>query len=212
MRSLDESAFLFTISTVACSDYKPMSEKKLLATEARDDDPPSIETERLRLRMFRPSDVDDLAALFADPDVMRYVASGKPVDRVEAEKALASIIAHWARHGFGRWAVEDKATGEFVGYGGLRSLFGTPEVVYHLAKAHWGKGLATELARASLRFGFRVHGFERIVAIAKPKNAASIHVMEKLGMHFEMRTSYYDMEVVQYAITFDEFATFKVPE
>jgi RimJ/RimL family protein N-acetyltransferase len=183
-----------------------MTEKKPLTTETHEENPPHlIETERLRLRMFELSDLDDLAALFADPEVMRYVANGQPVDRAEAEKALASIIAHWERHGFGRWAVEDKATKEFLGYGGLRSLFGKPEVVYHFAKAHWGKGFATELGRASLRFGFNVHQFERIVAIAKPLNAASIHVMEKLGMRFEARTSYYDIEVVQYAITLDEF-------
>ena len=165
----------------------------------------AIETERLRLRMFQASDLDSLAALFADPDVMRYVGNGEPVDRPEAEKALASIVAHWEREGFGRWAIEEKETGEFVGYGGLRSLFGTPEVVYHFAKRHWGKGFATEMARAALQFGFSEKGFTRIVAIAKPGNDASIHVMKKLGMQFEQQTSYYDIEVVQYAITVDEF-------
>ena len=183
-----------------------MSEKKPPGVdETRVYDSHSIETARLRLRMFRPEDLDDLAALFADPEVMRYVAYGKPAGRDEAEKALASVIDHWRRHGFGRWAVEDKQTGEFVGIGGLRSLFDTPEVVYHFARAHWGKGFATELARASLRFGFDEDRFDRIVAIAKPGNAASIHVMEKLGMHFEMQTSYYGIEVVQYAISADEF-------
>ena len=164
-----------------------------------------IETERLRLRMLRDADLDDLAALFADPDVMRYVGTGQPCDRSEAQKALASIVAHWNRHGFGRWAIEDKNTREFVGYGGLRSLFGTPEVVYHFARRHWGKGLATEVARASLNFGFNVKGFDRIVAIAKPANTASIHVMEKIGMHFEKETSYYDIEVIEYAISSQEF-------
>lgn len=169
-----------------------------------------IETERLRLRMLRDSDLDDLAALFADPDVMRYVGTGQPTDRAEAQKALASIIAHWNRHGFGRWAIEDKDTREFVGYGGLRSLFGTPEVVYHFAKRHWGNGFATEMARAALNFGFDVKGFDLIVAIAKPGNAASIHVMEKIGMHFEKRTSYYDIEVIQYAITSEQFSNQKL--
>ena len=164
-----------------------------------------IETDRLRLRMLNLSDLDNLAALFADPEVMRYVGTGQPTDRAEAEKALLSIIAHWQRHGFGRWAIEEKTTREFVGYGGLRSLFGTPEVVYHLARRHWGKGFATEMARASLEFGFNDHRFARIVAIAKPGNAASIHVMKKLGMHFEMETSYYGIEVVQYSITADQF-------
>jgi len=169
-----------------------------------------IETERLRLRMLRDSDLEDLAALFADPDVMRYVGTGQPADSVEAQKALTSIVAHWNRHGFGRWAIEDKNTKEFVGYGGLRSLYGTPEVVYHFARRHWGKGLATEMARASLNFGFNVKGFDRIVAIAKPANTASIHVMEKIGMHFEKQTSYYNIEVVEYAISSEEFKAQKL--
>ena len=182
-----------------------MSQKKPL-TPLSLDAARVIETDRLRLRMFRPEDLNDLAAMLADADVMRYVEDGQPKVRDVAEKALRSIMAHWQRHGFGRWAVEEKTSGEFVGFGGLRSLFGTPEVVYHLAKVQWGKGFATELARASLSYGFDMHRFARVVAIAKPENAASIHVMEKIGMHFEMRTSYYDMEVVQYGITPEEFA------
>ena len=110
--------------------------------------------------MFDPEDLDELARLFRDPLVMKYVGDGQPVSREETERALESIIRHWQTHGFGRWAAVDLQTQEFIGFGGLRSLFGTPEVVYHLASAHWGKGLATELARASLRFGFETHRFE----------------------------------------------------
>ena len=166
---------------------------------------PLIETDRLRLRLFQPQDLDELASMFSDAQVMRYVADGKPAGRDVAQKALTSVIDHWRRHGFGRWAAEDKATRQFVGFGGLRSLFGMPEVVYHLATAYWGKGLATELGRASLRYGFEEHRFEKIVAIAKPENAASIRVMEKLGMHFEMKTSYYDIDVVQYMLAREEY-------
>ncbi len=166
---------------------------------------PDIETERLLLRMFCPEDLDELATLFRDPEVMRYVGEGQPVNRDEADKAVQSIIRHWQTHGFGRWAAVDRETRRFIGFGGLRSLFGTPEVVYHLATAHWGKGLATELARASLRFGFEDRKFERIVAIAKPLNAASIHVMEKLGMSYEKHASYYGIDVVQYGINREEF-------
>ena len=166
---------------------------------------PSIETDRLRLRLFQPRDLDELASMFSDPQVMRYVADGKPAGRDVAEKALTSVIDHWRRHGFGRWAAEDKETRQFVGFGGLRSLFGMPEVVYHFVPAHWGKGLATELGRASLRYGFEEHRFEKIVAIAKPENAASIRVMEKLGMHYEMNSSYYDIDVVQYTLAREEY-------
>ena len=187
-----------------------MQEKK--PHEVTDDEvrsrSPVIETARLRLRVFRHDDLDDLATMFSDPQVMRYVADGKPADREVAHKALTSVIDHWRRHRFGRWAVEDKETHQFLGYGGLRSLLGTPEVVYHFATLHWGKGFATELAHASLRFGFEEHQFERIVAIAKPDNAASIHVMEKLGMQYEMHTSYYDIDVVQYELARENY---KVP-
>ena len=166
---------------------------------------PSIETDRLRLRIICRDDLDDLATLIADPDVVKYVGNGKPAGREEAAKAVESIIVHWQKHGFGRWIAADKTTGAFIGFGGLRSLFGTPEVVYHLTKDNWGKGFATELGRAALRFGFEDRGFDRIVAITKPPNLASIHVMEKLGMQFEKHAQYYDLDVVQYSIARDAF-------
>src|SRR2546425_2880982 len=167
---------------------------------------PAIETERLLLRELHPDDLDDLAALFADPDVVRYVGDGQPAGRDEAERALHSTMRRWEEHGFGRWAALDRKTGKFIGMGGFRSLFGTPEVVYHLAKENWGKGYATELARAALRFGFEERGFDRIVAIAKPQNTASIHVMEKLGMQYEKHARYYDIDVVQYQIRREDFS------
>jgi ribosomal-protein-alanine N-acetyltransferase len=167
---------------------------------------PSVETDRLLLRMIREDDLDNLAALFADPEVVKYVGNGLPTGREEAERALHSIINHWEANGFGRWAIEDRTSGEFIGFGGLRSLFGTPEVVYHLAKAHWGKGYATEVGRATLRFGFEERGDDRIVAIAKPGNSASIHVMDKLGMRFVKNARYYEIDVVEYEITREEFA------
>ena len=166
---------------------------------------PSIETDRLRLRIICSDDLDDLATLIADPDVVKYVGNGKPAGREEAAKAVESIIAHWQKHGFGRWIAADKTNGAFIGFGGLRSLFGTPEVVYHLTKDNWGKGFATELGRAALRFGFEHRGFDRIVAITKPPNLASIHVMEKLGMQFEKHARYYDLDVVQYSIARDAY-------
>jgi len=175
---------------------------------------PSIETDRLLLRMIRADDLDHLALLLSDPDVVKYVGDGQPAGRDEAEQALKSIIKHWQTHGFGRWAVVEKSSGEFIGFGGLRSLFGTPEVVYHLAKAHWGKGYATELARAAVRFGFQERGFDRIVAITKPQNTASINVMDKVGLHFEKHARYYDIDVIQYEIKREAFlpgdSTFKI--
>jgi RimJ/RimL family protein N-acetyltransferase len=164
-----------------------------------------VETARLQLRMFGPDDLKNLTSLFLDPGVNRYVGNGEPGTREDAERALKSIADHWQKHGFGRWAVVDKNSKSFLGIGGLRSLFGTPEVVYHFLPAYWGKGLATELAHASLRYGFEEHAFDQILAIAKPQNLASIHVMEKVGMRYDKHTAYYDIDVIQYSILREEF-------
>ena len=166
---------------------------------------PVIETARTRLRMFTLGDLEDLCVLLGDPDVVRHLGTGLPVSREESEVALRSIIGHWERVGVGRWAVEERETGRLIGWVGLRILEGTPEVVYLLDKEHWGRGLATELARACLTYGFRECRYERIVAITKPANLASQRVMRKLGMTCEGEKRYYGFDVVQYGISREEF-------
>ena len=160
-----------------------------------------IETARLHLRQFTLGDLDDLYPIFSDPDVVKYMKTGAPVSREETESALMSIIKHWEQHGFGRWAVVLKETGRLIGYGGLRNLYGTPELVYLLAKPYWNMGLATELAKACLTWGFEERHFEHIVAVTKPEHAASRRVMEKIGMVYERDATYHYVRVVLYAIS-----------
>ena len=160
-----------------------------------------IETVRLRLRMFTTDDLDDLSIIFGDAEVVKHIGSGKPAPRAETEVALLSIIRHWERHGFGRWAAVDKQTGKIIGYGGLRNFEGTPELVYLLAKPYWRKGLGTEMAQGCLKYGFEERGFERIVGLVKPANAASHRVMEKLGMNYEKRATVYGMNVLCYSLS-----------
>jgi RimJ/RimL family protein N-acetyltransferase len=162
---------------------------------------PGLETDRSQLRMFTMDDLDELSPIFADPEVVRHLGSGKPAPRSETETALRSIITHWERHGFGRWAVLDKGTRKLIGYGGLRSFDGEPELVYLLAKPYWGRGLATEIARACLKYGFEDRGFERIIGMAKTANVASQRVLDKTGMCFERSANLYGMDVICYAIT-----------
>ena len=90
---------------------------------------PELETDRLLLRQFALGDLDALAQIFADPEVVKHLGSGEPASREETETALRSIIAHWGRHGFGRWAAVYRPTRELIGYGGLRSFQGEPELV-----------------------------------------------------------------------------------
>ena len=151
--------------------------------------------------MFTPDDLDELAVIFSDPDVVRHLGSGKPAPREETKQALHTIINHWKRCGFGRWAAVFKATGKLIGYGGLRSFNGTPELVYLLAKQYWGLGLATEMARASLKYGFEEQRFERIIAMSKTTNVASHHILEKIGMLYEKTTTIIEMDVVCYSMS-----------
>jgi RimJ/RimL family protein N-acetyltransferase len=103
--------------------------------------------------------------------------------------------------------VEDKQTGEMLGYGGLRNLDGVPELVYLLKKSAWGKGIATEVATACLDFGFSAFGFETVLGITKPGNIGSRRVLEKVGMQFQHDSVLYGYDVVIYACTRHQFET-----
>jgi len=145
-----------------------------------------LKTERLRLRTFRPDDIDALARWNADPRVMRYLA-GAPMSRAQSQAALERYLAHWNRHGFGLWIAEDRATGEPVGRVGLsyhRTWPDDPEVGWALDPRRWGHGLATEAGAAAIRYGFEVLHLPRIVSITTEENLASRRVMEKLGLRF----------------------------
>jgi len=168
---------------------------------------PELETARLRYRIPRPPDLDAMLVLVGDPDVMKYlgVNPGTILTREEAKSTLERMIEFWAEHGFGRWVVTSKADDKLIGLCGFRLLDDTPELFYAFARASWGKGLATEAARALLRYGFEDLGFERIVAAVRPANIASINVLTKVGMRYEKEISHYGINAVRYLITRDDF-------
>jgi ribosomal-protein-alanine N-acetyltransferase len=147
---------------------------------------PVLMTPRLRLRGWRESDLAPLAALSRDPKVMEFFP--KLFDRAECEAAVGRTEAHFERHGFGWWAVELIREETFMGYVGLRvvphQLPFTPavEAGWRLAREHWGKGYATEAARAALALGFGAKRLDEVVAFTVPANLASRRVMEKIGM------------------------------
>ena len=151
---------------------------------------PSLETERLLLRPWRPAeDLDALAAINADPDVMRFVAPNRPLTRAETADQLERFVAHWERHGFGLWAVVPRdGDGRAVGFAGLAipsflpQILPAVEVGWRLASAAWGRGYATEAARASVAFGFERLGLRSIVSVVEAGNVRSLRVAEKLGM------------------------------
>ena len=152
---------------------------------------PEIETARLLLRMFSQDDLDDLSRIYADADVMRYL-SGHPLTREQTAGWLKYFLAGWEQYGFGWWAVVLKESGELIGHCGLQFIHVSPEieVTYGLATAYWRKGLASEAARACLRYGFEELKLDRIYALADPANTGSHRVMERVGMTYD-KTEYY---------------------
>jgi RimJ/RimL family protein N-acetyltransferase len=116
----------------------------------------AIETPRLLLRMLRGSDLDAYAEMCADPEVMRYLGDGQPLSRSEAWRHLAMVLGHWRLRGYGFWAVEERSSGELVGRVGCWRPEGWPgfEVGWTLRRAYWGRGYATEAARASISDAF----------------------------------------------------------
>ena len=173
----------------------------------------TIMTSRLLLRGWRPEDLDPLAALDADPDVMRHIGDGSTRTRAQTSATLERIEGHWSEHGYGLFAVDLGSTGEFIGWIGLATpnllpeVMPTVEIGWRLARAYWGAGLATEGAQAVLRFGFIDRGLERIVSIRNVANHRSGRVMSKLGMQFDRMTTVpaIGSSVVVCALTRDDY-------
>lgn len=147
---------------------------------------PTIRTPRLLLRDWRDEDLAPFAALNADPEVMAFFP--RPLDRAESDAAVARIRDHFARHGFGLWAVEAPGVADFIGFVGLAvprfEAHFTPcvEIGWRLAREHWGRGYATEAARAVLAFGFQDLALDEIVSFTSAVNPRSRAVMERIGM------------------------------
>jgi RimJ/RimL family protein N-acetyltransferase len=164
---------------------------------------PELCTERLLMRPWRESDLDDYAAMSADPAVMRYIGQGKPVDRAEAWRAIALFVGHWALRGFGLWAVELREGESFVGRVGLWQPEGWPglEVGWVLARSHWGHGYATEAGDAAIQFAWDVVGAAEVISLIQPDNSASRRVAERLGMQLRGRQILGTIEVLVYQLS-----------
>ena len=167
----------------------------------------SVETARLYLRRFDSGDLDAFAAMNADADVIRYIGDGKPQTRSQTQMRLNAILDHWDHHGFGLCAIVDKATHEFIGFCGLQYLNSTSEIEigYRLAKEFWGRGIATEAASASLKYGFDELGLDRIVAVVHPENVVSQRVIQKIGLQYVKDARFYNSELKYFAIVRQDF-------
>ena len=147
--------------------------------------PARVETQRLVLRTWRPKDRPAFAVINADPAVTEHV-SPMPLSRGESDALVDRIEASWLHRGYGLYAVEDRASGLLLGFCGLshhRALPEEVEVGWRLARAAWGRGLATEAALACRDLAFDTLRLDRLISVTIEANVRSQRVMEKLGMH-----------------------------
>ena len=144
---------------------------------------PTLRTRRLVLRGMRADDLQPFAAMNANPEVMRYLGSGKPLTAAETWGLMARMLGQWGLRGYGFFALEDAATGRFVGRSGILHTLDwpEPELAYGVDQPFWGQGLATESAVAIRDWGFSACGLKLLASFVRPDNAASIGVLRKLG-------------------------------
>lgn len=145
---------------------------------------PLFETARLRARRWRAGDFADLMAVYGDADAMRWVGDGTAISPEDCRRWLCVTHANYARRGYGMCALEDRFGGAVVGFAGLVHPGGQTEaeIKYALRRSHWGRGLATEAARALLAWGAATQGLRHVIATTDPENTASHRVLEKAGL------------------------------
>ncbi|MDQ8936872.1 GNAT family N-acetyltransferase [Acinetobacter rudis] len=147
----------------------------------------NIETSRLILRQWRVQDHQPFIEMGLDPQVMRYFPNN--LNETQSLKFIATVTSIIQQQGWGFWAVELKATGQFIGFVGLHhqpsqfEFSPCVEIGWRLARAFWQQGYATEAAQAALKYAFETLQLEKVVAFTAKLNSPSEAVMQKIGMH-----------------------------
>jgi ribosomal-protein-alanine N-acetyltransferase len=162
-----------------------------------------LETPRLYLRKLRWDDLDDLVALYSDPEVMSYI-SGTPYQRQETQAHLQRYLEMEQQYGFGLWATIYRENGRFIGRCGLipQEIEGVVEVEigYMLAKAYWQRGLATEAALAIRNYGFQRLGCSRLISLIDPQNQPSMRVAAKIGLRYKKEIYKWNRRIFLFSI------------
>ena len=160
-----------------------------------------IETERTLLRPFTLTDVVDLHEITKQQKVMRYVAHPHQSLKETEDTIHHGFLPHYQQYGYGRLAIINKTDNRLIGFSGLKYLEDIKEVdlAYTLHPEFWRRGLATEVAKACLVFASKSLNMSRVIGLSTPTNKSSIHVMTKIGMHYEKNILFWGEEYQQYA-------------
>lgn len=159
-----------------------------------------IETGRLILRDLQPEDDKGMFELDSNPEVHRYLGNN-PINSIEqAREAISNIRQQYLDHGIGRWATIEKSSGNFIGWSGLKFITSVEnnrtrfyDVGYRLIPKYWGKGYATESAKAALQFGFETLKLQEIIGTCHEENKASRRALEKCGLKFKEKYMWHDL-------------------
>ena len=150
---------------------------------------------RLRAERLTPAHFPDLRRMDEDPRLMAWLGGVRSVEQTEAY--LARNLAHWTEHGFGIWMLRDPATGRTIGRAGLRHVevegVQEVEIAYALLPELWGRGIGTDAARACVTIGHDWLGFASLVALVRPANLPSQHVLRKASLTLEREVSHAGM-------------------
>ncbi|MEO0406278.1 MAG: GNAT family N-acetyltransferase [Cyanobacteria bacterium P01_A01_bin.135] len=143
-----------------------------------------FETERIICRRLLPSDIDEMYAVYSDPDAMRWVDDEQPIQRGECSRWVAVTLNNYASRGYGMSTLVSREDGAVIGFCGLVHPNNQPEaeIKYALHRRFWGAGLATEAVKAMLEYGKRELQIPVVIATVAPENIASRRVLLKAGM------------------------------
>jgi ribosomal-protein-alanine N-acetyltransferase len=161
-----------------------------------------IETSRLILRPFEPTDAEAAFAWFGDPVVMRFTPAGPDESIGQTKTRLDAYMKHQIAHGFSKWIIVDRGTGHLIGDSGLLVLqdCGWIDLGFRLAQPYWGKGLATEAASAWVHAAFDKLNIEQVTALVHPENTPSIRVLAKLRFRFERQDTIMGMNSLLFTL------------
>jgi RimJ/RimL family protein N-acetyltransferase len=165
-------------------------------------DIPTIEAAHLVLRSWMAQDAEAWFNILQEEDILRYFPNPKPPAREKADTYIQHHLQHWQEFGYGHWAVTTRQDGQVVGWCGLEFLpeLKQTEIAYLLSKSVWGRGYATEAARAAVEYGMQKAGLSEIIGLVHPENSGSVRVLEKCGLSFNDRISLWGMEMLRYRI------------
>jgi RimJ/RimL family protein N-acetyltransferase len=161
-----------------------------------------LETERLIIREHVLSDAPFFFTLNSNYNVVKYTGDSSFKMIAEAEKIVQYVMNQYKENGYGRWLVTEKETGNPIGWCGLKFHTDTKEtdIGYRLLESAWGKGYATESAKACIDYGFKHFNLNRIIGDAIKENTASINVFKKLGMTYLKDSLLDNIESVVYEL------------